>query len=70
MTPKNKPVYYKEHLIPFGEYTPWWFTLLRPLLPKFNMDSLFAGSNENNKKHILLSLRFFNFLQTEQTFYS
>jgi hypothetical protein len=24
----------------------------------------------NNKKHILLSLRFFNFLQTEQTFYS
>ncbi|VVM21696.1 hypothetical protein BSPWISOXPB_2604 [uncultured Gammaproteobacteria bacterium] len=45
---KNKPVYYKEHLIPFGEYTPWWFTLLRPLLPKFNMDSLFAGSNENN----------------------
>jgi apolipoprotein N-acyltransferase len=45
---KNKPVYYKEHLIPFGEYTPWWFTLLRPLLPKFNMDNLFPGSNEDN----------------------
>ncbi|CAC9597060.1 Apolipoprotein N-acyltransferase (EC 2.3.1.-) / Copper homeostasis protein CutE [uncultured Gammaproteobacteria bacterium] len=43
---EKKPVYYKEHLIPFGEYTPWWFTLLKPFLPKFNMDNLTASSNE------------------------
>lgn len=43
----NKSAYYKEHLIPFGEYTPWWFTLFRLLLPDFNMDNLVASSNED-----------------------
>ncbi|WP_201341271.1 hypothetical protein [Abyssogena phaseoliformis symbiont] len=43
----NKPAYYKEHLIPFGEYTPWWFNLLRSLLPDFNMDNLVVSSNED-----------------------
>jgi apolipoprotein N-acyltransferase len=41
----NKPVYYKEHLIPFGEYTPYWFSLFKSLIPNLNMDDLTLVKN-------------------------
>ncbi|WP_225879283.1 nitrilase-related carbon-nitrogen hydrolase [Isorropodon fossajaponicum symbiont] len=47
----KQPVYYKQHLIPFGEYTPNWFLSFKSLLPKFHMDELITYKNQH--QHII-----------------
>jgi len=42
----NKIAYIKEHLIPFGEYTPIWFSNFSKILPDFYMNNL--QTKENN----------------------
>ena len=55
---KNKVVYTKWHLIPFGEYTPKWFYIFKKYLPSFFMDELLSKKNNNNilVKNIEISL--------------
>ena len=48
---REESVYYKEHLIPFGEYTPGWFSLFASFIPEITMDNLKTFPNNTNFRH-------------------
>lgn len=43
----NKVAYSKQHLMPFGEYTPSWLIKLQSLLPDFENDDLIVTKSPN-----------------------